>query len=271
MVANLILHKYQLQKLSSFMHISESSYIRVHRPLVIHDFIRFSPFFYQRIVDSFKNELYSFIERRKSNISIDNQCKEIRTESLNDIVIDRRIWRHPESLQLMRVLSGCQGLLFVKPPLKPTLPTFSPFFDLRLLYLLLFPSVDRRWCYVSDFVVNVSGACQAACTALQCCWHLWDYPPPSPLSRSHSISLKGSVHVSCYFMVTQYCPTDPGNERTTVWLADVGFFSERAHCWLEYSNTTGILIITGLGFFKITFYLTSLYDVDFFFYKLFYF
>lgn len=81
----------------------------------------------------------------------------------------------------MRVLSGCQGLLFVKPPLKPTLPTFSPFFDLRLLYLLLFPSVDRRWCYVSDFVVNVSGACQAACTALQCCWHLWDYPPPSPL------------------------------------------------------------------------------------------
>lgn len=188
MVANLILHKYQLQKLSSFMHISESSYIRVHRPLVIHDFIRFSPFFYQRIVDSFKNELYSFIERRKSNISIDNQCKEIRTESLNDIVIDRRIWRHPESLQLMRVLSGCQGLLFVKPPLKPALPTFSPFFDLRLLYLLLFPSVDRRWCYVSDFVVNVSGACQA-----------------------------------------------------------------------------GILIITGLGFFKITFYLTSLYDVDFFF------
>lgn len=136
----------------------------------------------------------------------------------------------------MRVLSGCQGLLFVKPPLKPTLPTFSPFFDLRLLYLLLFPSVDRRWCYISDFVVNVSGACQAACTALQCCWHLWDYSPP-PQSRSHSISLKGSVHVSCYFMVTKYCPTDPGNERTTVWLADVGFFSERAHCWLEYSNT----------------------------------
>lgn len=62
-------------------------------------------------------------------------------------------------------------------------------------------------------------------------------PPPSPFSRSHSISLKGSVHVSCYFMVTKYCPTDPGNERTTVWLADVGFFSECAHCWLEYSNT----------------------------------
>lgn len=78
----------------------------------------------------------------------------------------------------MRVLSGCLGLLFVKPPLKPTLPTFSLFFDLRLLYVLLFPSVDRRWCYVSDFVVNVSGACQAACTALQCCWHLWDCPPP---------------------------------------------------------------------------------------------
>lgn len=88
---------------------------------------------------------------------------------------------------------------------------------------------------------------------------------PPPQSRSHSISLKGSVHVSCYFMVTQYCSTDPGNERTTVWLADVGFFSERTHCCLEYSNTTGILIITGLGFFKITFYLTSLYDVDFFF------
>lgn len=229
-------------------------------------FIRFSPFFflstYKRL---FNNELYSFIERGKSNISIDTQCKEIRAESLNNIVINRRICRHPESLQLMRVLSGCQGLLFVKPPLKPTLPTFSlHVLWLRLLYVLLFPSVDRRWCYVSDFVVNVSGACQAACTALQCCWHLWDYSPPPPPSRSHSISLKGSVHVSCYFMVTQYCPTDPGNERTTVWLADVGFFSERAHCWLEYSNTTGILIITGLGFFNITFYLTSLYDVDFF-------
>lgn len=203
MVANLILHKYQLQKLSSFMHISESSYIRVHRPLVIHDFIRFSPFFYQRIVDSFKNELYSFIERRKSNISIDNQCKEIRTESLNDIVIDRRIWRHPESLQLMRVLSGCQGLLFVKPPLKPTLPTFSlHVLWLRLLYVLLFPSVDRRWCYVSDFVVNVSGACQAACTALQCCWHLWDYPPP-PLSPGPILS---HWRVQYMYHVTSWSP-----------------------------------------------------------------
>lgn len=143
MVANLILHKYQLQKLSSFMHISESSYIRVHRPLVIHDFIRFSPFFYQRIVDSFKNELYSFIERRKSNISIDNQCKEIRTESLNDIVIDRRIWRHHESLQLMRVLSGCQGLLFVKPPLKPTLPMH--FFSVLWLEIALFVVVSFSW------------------------------------------------------------------------------------------------------------------------------
>lgn len=182
MVANLIFHKYQWQKSSSFMLISESSYIHVQRPLVIHDLLGFRHFFflstYKRL---FNNELYSFIERGKSNISIDTQCKEIRAESLNNIVINRRICRHPESLQLMRVLSGCQGLLFVKPPLKPTLPTFSPFFDLRLLYLLLFPSVDRRWCYVSDFVVNVSGACQAACTALQCCWHLWDYPPPSPL------------------------------------------------------------------------------------------
>lgn len=31
---------------------------------------------------------------------------------------------------------------------------------------------------------------------------------------------------------------------------------------LQEDITTGILIITGLGFFKITFYLTSLYDVD---------
>lgn len=182
MVANLIFHKYQWQKSSSFMLISESSYIHVQRPLVIHDLLGFRHFFflstYKRL---FNNELYSFIERGKSNISIDTQCKEIRAESLNDIVINRRICRHPESLQLMRVLSGCQGLLFVKPPLKPTLPTFSlHVLWLRLLYVLLFPSVDRRWCYVSDFVVNVSGACQAACTALQCCWHLWDYPPPLP-------------------------------------------------------------------------------------------
>lgn len=40
---------------------------------------------------------------------------------------------------------------------------------------------------------------------------------------------------------------------------------------LQEDITTGILIITGLEFFTITFYLTSLYDVDFFFYKLFYF
>lgn len=183
MVANLIFHKYQWQKSSSFMLISESSYTCT-KASCNSWFIRFSPFFflstYKRL---FNNELYSFIERGKSNISIDTQCKEIRAESLNNIVINRRICRHPESLQLMRVLSGCQGLLFVKPPLKPTFPTFSlHVLWLRLLYVLLFPSVDRRWCYVSDFVVNVSGACQAACTALQCCWHLWDYsPPPIPV------------------------------------------------------------------------------------------
>lgn len=35
---------------------------------------------------------------------------------------------------------------------------------------------------------------------------------------------------------------------------------------LQEDITTGILIITGWGFFKITFYLTSLYDVDVFFF-----
>lgn len=35
---------------------------------------------------------------------------------------------------------------------------------------------------------------------------------------------------------------------------------------LQEDITTGILIITGRGFFKITFYLTSLYDVDGFFF-----
>lgn len=92
------------------MLISESSYIHVQRPLVIHDLLGFRHFFLSTYKRLFNNELYSFIERGKSNISIDTQCKEIRAESLNNIVINRRICRHPESLQLMRVLSGCQGL-----------------------------------------------------------------------------------------------------------------------------------------------------------------
>lgn len=92
----------------------------------------------------------------------------------------------------------------------------SPLFLCSLTEIALCVVVSFSWPTMMLCLVNVSGACQAACIALQCCWHLWDSPPPSPLSRSHSISLKGSVHVhvSCYFIVTKYCPTDPGNERT---------------------------------------------------------
>lgn len=170
----------------------------------------------------------------------------------------------------MRVLSGCQGLLFVKPPLKPTLPTFSlHVLWLRLLYVLLFPSVDRRWCYISDFVVNVSGACQAACTALQCCWHLWDYSPPPP----HPGPILSHWRAQYMYHVTSWSPNTVQqiqemkglrfDWRTLASFQNAPIVGLNIPI-LQEDITTGILIITGLGFFNITFYLTSLYDVDFF-------